>query len=55
MMGDGSEQEGCPYCGDTDAPATSHYPPFCPLYHKEQWQQKNLTEHTDADQDGGLR
>lgn len=35
--GGGTDRDGCPYCGDTDAPVTSHYPPFCDLYHKEKY------------------
>ncbi|WP_156184093.1 hypothetical protein [Halostagnicola sp. A56] len=45
----GSGQDGCPYCGDTDAPTTSHYPPFCSLYHKEKFQEQIQDGDTDTD------
>jgi len=32
--------DGCPYCGDTERPETSHYEPFCSLYHKERYQEE---------------
>ncbi|WP_117367758.1 hypothetical protein [Natrarchaeobaculum sulfurireducens] len=53
-----TERDGCPYCGDTSAPATSHYPPFCNLYHKEKFQdqirQQDAGTDEDVQTDGGL-
>ena len=49
----GTDRDGCPYCGDTNAPITSHYPPFCNLYHKEKFQDQIRDDEREIRTDGG--